>query len=209
MKMRRLLFLIILLSTSLLHLSAQHLNESQVRQRINQTASALKTMQCDFVQTKQLKMLNDKMVSKGKMYYQQPNSLHWEYTTPYTYTFILNDNKVLLKNKQRNDVIDVNQNKLFREIARIMMNSVVGNCLQDDKSFKSSISVVGGEWVATLLPLRKDMKQMFQRIVLHFSQKQAVVTQVELTEKNGDKTVIELKNIKTNGPIDTHMFALH
>ena len=53
------------------------------------------------------------------------------------------------------------------------------------------------------------MKQMFQRIVLHFSQKQAVVTQVELTEKNGDKTVIELKNIKTNGPIDTHMFALH
>jgi len=50
---------------------------------------------------------------------------------------------------------------------------------------------------------------MFQSIVLHFSQKQAVVTQVELTEKNGDKTVIELKNIKTNGPINANMFALH
>ena len=137
------------------------------------------------------------------------NCLRWEYTSPYTYTFILNNDKVLLKNKKRNDVIDVNQNKVFREIARIMMNSVVGNCLQDDKSFKSSISVVGGEWVATLLPLRKDMKQLFQSIVLHFSQRQAVVTQVELTEKNGDKTVIELKNIKTNGPINANMFALH
>ena len=188
---------------------AQTKNEQQIIQTINKASAGLKSMECDFVQTKHLKMLNDKMVSKGCMYYQQSNCLRWEYTSPYTYTFILNNDKVLLKNQKRNDIIDVNQNKVFKEIARIMMNSVVGNCLQDDKSFKSTISVVGGEWVATLLPLRKDMKQMFQSIVLHFSQKQAVVTQVELTEKNGDKTVIELKNIKTNGPINANMFALH
>ena len=208
MKMRRLLFLIFLLSTSLLHLSAQHLNESQVKQRINQTASALKTMQCDFVQTKQLKMLNDKMVSKGKMYYQQPNSLHWEYTTPYTYTFILNDNKVLLKNKQRNDVIDVNQNKLFREIARIMMNSVVGKCLSDEKDFKTTITETPSEWVATLLPQQKNMKQMFQKIILHFNRQKAMVSQVELIEKKGDKTVIELKNVRTNEALGANLFAV-
>lgn len=206
--MKRYLFIFLLLCSAHIHLMAQH-QEAQIKQKIGQVAATMKTMQCDFVQTKHLKMLNDKMVSKGIMFYQQSNCLRWEYTSPYTYTFILNNDKVLLKNKKRNDVIDVNQNKVFKEIARIMMNSVVGNCLQDDKSFKSSISVVGGEWVATLLPLRKDMKQMFQSIVLHFSQKQAVVTQVELTEKNGDKTVIELKNIKTNGPIDANMFAFH
>ena len=206
--MKKGLFIIYLLLTAHVTLMAQQ-SETQIRQKISQIASSMKTMQCDFIQTKHLKMLNDEMVSKGRMYYQQGNRLRWEYTSPYTYTFIINDDKVLLKNSQRNDVIDVNKNKLFKEIARIMMNSVVGNCLQDDKSFKSCISVVGGEWVATLLPLRKDLKQMFQSIMLHFSQKQAVVTQVELTEKNGDKTVIELKNIKTNGPIDANMFALH
>jgi len=184
-------------------------DEAEIRRIISQSASALKTIQCDFVQTKHLKMLNDKMVSKGRMYYQQSNRLRWDYTSPYTYTFILNNDKVLLKNKQRHDVIDVGKNKVFSEIARIMMNSVVGNCLNDGKSFKSSISVVGGEWVATLLPQRKDMKQMFQKIILHFSQKQAMVTQVELLEKNGDKTVIELKNIKTNESISSNMFSLH
>lgn len=199
--MKRYLFVILLLCSVHVHLVAQP--------KISQVAATMKTMQCDFVQTKHLKMLNDKMVSKGCMFYRQSNCLRWEYTSPYSYTFILNNDKVLLKNKKRNDVIDVNQNKVFREIARIMVNSVVGNCLQDDKSFKSSIAVVGGEWVATLQPLRKDMKQMFQSIVLHFSQQQAVVTQVELTEKNGDKTIIELKNIKINGPIDANMFALH
>ncbi|MBR4730435.1 MAG: outer membrane lipoprotein carrier protein LolA [Prevotella sp.] len=205
--MKKGLFIIYLLFAAHFTLMAQQ-SEMQIRQKISRIASSIKTMSCDFIQTKHLKMLNDDMVSKGRMYYQQSNRLRWEYTSPYTYTFIINNDKVLLKNSQRNDVIDVNSNKLFKEIARIMMNSVVGNCLNDETSFKSSISVSGEEWVATLLPQRKDMKQMFQKIVLHFSQKQAVVTQVELIEKNGDRTIIDLKNIKTNETISANMFTI-
>jgi outer membrane lipoprotein carrier protein len=189
-------------------LSPREQSEAQIRQAITQAASGMKTMQCDFTQTKHLKMLNDKMTSKGRMYYQQTNRLRWEYTSPYSYTFILNDDKVLLKNKQRNDVIDVNKNKLFREIARIMMNSVVGTSLTDDKSFKSTIATNGNEWIASLLPQRKDLKQLFQKIILHFSKKNAMVKQVELIEKNGDRTVIELNNIRTNEKISADMFTI-
>jgi len=205
--MKRLLFLILILS-HIIPLSAQQLTEEQIKQKVNQTASAMKTMQCDFVQTKHLKMLNNDFVSHGKMYYQQSNKLRWEYTSPYSYTFILNNDQVLLKNKQRNDLIDVKQNKLFREIVRIMMSSVVGNCLADDKNYKVSIATIGNEWVATLLPQRKDMKQMFQKLVLHFHAKKSVVNTVELYDKNGEKTIIELKNIRTNETIHPHMFVI-
>ena len=205
--MKRLLILLFVLVSVHLSLMAQQ-NEAQIRQAITQAASTMKTMQCDFTQTKHLKMLNDKMTSKGRMYYQQTNRLRWEYTSPYSYTFILNDDKVLLKNKQRNDVIDVNKNKLFREIARIMMNSVVGTSLTDDKNFKSTIATNGNEWMATLLPQRKDLKQLFQKIILHFSKKNAMVKQVELIERNGDKTVIELNNIRTNEKISADMFTI-
>ena len=205
--MKRLLFLILILS-HIIPLSAQQLTEEQIKQKVNQTASAMKTMQCDFVQTKHLKMLNNDFVSHGKMYYQQSNKLRWEYTSPYSYTFILNNDQVLLKNKQRNDLIDVKQNKLFKEIVRIMMSSVVGNCLADDKNYKVSIATIGNEWVATLLPQRKDMKQMFQKLVLHFNAKKSVVNTVELFDKNGEKTIIELKNIRTNETITSNMFAI-
>lgn len=204
--MKRLLFLILILS-HIIPLSAQQLTEEQIKQKVNQTASAMKTMQCDFVQTKHLKMLNNDFVSHGKMYYQQSNKLRWEYTSPYSYTFILNNDQVLLKNKQRNDLIDIKQNKLFREIVRIMMSSVVGNCLADDKNYKVSIATIGNEWVATLLPQRKDMKQMFQKLVLHFNAKKSVVNTVELYDKNGEKTIIELKNIRINETIHPHMFV--
>ena len=205
--MKRLLILLFIFVSVHLSLTAQQ-SEAQIRQAITQAASAMKTMQCDFTQTKHLKMLNDKMTSKGRMYYQQTNRLRWEYTSPYSYTFILNDDKVLLKNKQRNDVIDVNKNKLFREIARIMMNSVVGTSLTDDKSFKSTITTNNSEWIASLLPQRKDLKQLFQKIILHFSKKNAMVKQVELIEKNGDRTVIELNNIRTNEKISADMFTI-
>jgi outer membrane lipoprotein carrier protein len=205
--MKRLLFLILILS-HIIPLSAQQLTEEQIKQKVNQTASAMKTMQCDFIQTKHLKMLNNDFVSHGKMYYQQSNKLRWEYTSPYSYTFILNNDQVLLKNKQRNDLIDVKQNKLFREIVRIMMSSVVGNCLADDKNYKVSIATIGNEWVATLLPQRKDMKQMFQKLVLHFNAKKSVVNTVELFDKNGEKTIIELKNIRTNETITSNMFVI-
>jgi len=205
--MKRYLFLLLILSY-ITPLSAQQLTEEQIKQKVNQTASAMKTMQCDFVQTKHLKMLNNDFVSHGKMYYQQSNKLRWEYTSPYSYTFILNNDKVLLKNKQRNDLIDIKQNKLFREIVRIMMSSVVGNCLADDKNYKVSIATIGNEWVATLLPQRKDMKQMFQKLVLHFHAKKSVVNTVELYDKNGEKTIIELKNIRINETIHPHMFVI-
>lgn len=205
--MKRLLFLILILS-HIIPLSAQQLTEEQIKQKVNQTASAMKTMQCDFVQTKHLKMLNNDFVSHGKMYYQQSNKLRWEYTSPYSYTFILNNDQVLLKNKQRNDLIDVKQNKLFREIVRIMMSSVIGNCLTDDKNYKVSVAAIGNEWVATLLPQRKDMKQMFPKLILHFNAKKSVVNNVELYDKNGEKTIIELKNIRINETIPSNMFAI-
>jgi len=183
-------------------------SEAQVRQRIAQAAQQMKSLQCDFVQTKQLRMLNDKMVAEGRMYYSQADKLRWEYVKPYQYIFIMNGGRVLLKNKERSDVINVAQNKLFCEIARIMMGSMVGSCLDDSRTFNTTIAAGKGEWVATLVPRRKDMKQMFQRIILHFDPQQATVSRVELVEKNGDLTTIDLKNIRKNETIDSRTFAV-
>ena len=207
--MKRVLFSLMALCLCLLNLSAQKVNEAKVKQQINAVASKMKTMQCDFVQTKYLKMLNDKMVSRGKMYYQQSNKLRWEYTYPYTYTFVLNGSRVLISKGKRNDVINVNQSKFFKEIARIMMNSVVGKCLTDSKDFKVSLTGASAEYVATLYPQQKQMKQMFQKIILHFNKQNSTVSKVELIEKKGDRTIIELKNVKSNAPINAKVFGIN
>lgn len=208
--MKKVLVFLMALALGSTSVSAQQkVNEVQVIQHINAVASSMKSMQCDFVQTKYLRMLNDKMVSRGKMYYQQSNKLRWEYTSPYSYAFVLNGSKVLISKGKRNDVINVNQSKFFKEIARIMMNSVVGKCLTDKKDFKVSIASTATEYVATLYPQQKQMQQMFQKIVLHFNKAKSTVAMVELIEKKGDKTVIELKNVKTNATVNSKIFTIN
>lgn len=207
--MKRLFLSLVLSVVCLVATFAQGGADAGVIRQINAVASKMKTMQCDFVQTKHIKMLNDKMVSHGKMYYQQSDKLRWEYTSPYTYTFVLNGSKVLLSKGKRNDVINVNQSKFFKEIARIMMNSVIGKCLTDTKDFRTTIATTNAEWIATLVPQRKEMKQMFQKVVLHFNRQQKMVSTVELVEKKGDRTVIQLKNVKTNSPVNAKVFSIN
>ncbi len=206
--MKRLL--IFMLSLCLVSVSAiaQRINEAAVKSQINAAAAKLRTMQCDFVQTKHMRMLNDKMVSRGRMYYVQPNKLRWEYTSPYTYTFVLNNSQVMMSRGKKNQVIDVNQSKVFKEITRIMMNSVVGKCLNDGKDFKTTIAGTSTEWIATLVPLKKNMKQMFQTIKIHFNKRRSMVSVVELLEKNGDRTVIELRNVRSNQSINGNLFTI-
>ena len=131
--------------------------KQQVITRLNAATGKLKSMTCDFTQTKHLSMLNDRMVSKGKMYFSQPTKLRWEYTSPYKYLFILNGNKVYVGNKSRNDVIDTNTNKIFKEIARIMMNTVTGKALSNSADFRYDVSAKESSWQVTLIPKRKGV----------------------------------------------------
>lgn len=206
--MKRLLTLLFTITACLPTIVSQTVGDAQAKQQIATAARAIKTMQCDFVQTKNIRMLNERMVSRGTMCYQQASQLRWEYQSPYSYTFILNGDKVLLKNGSRNDVIDVNRNKMFKEIARIMMNSIVAANLMEDQGFKVQMNTTAREWTATLVPLRKEMKQMFQQIVLHFHPQKRIVTRVDLKEKNGDATVIELNNMRLNEKIRPDVFAI-
>ena len=188
--------------------AAQTPQERQAIQQISRAAAAMKTMQADFVQTKHLRMLGEKMVSRGRMCYQQSDRLRWEYTKPYAYTFILNGNSVMMSKGGHRDVVDVNRNKVFREIARMMMSSVVGTCLTDSKNFKVSMTVDKQTYTATLLPQKKDVKAMFTRIVLVFIRKTSVVSKVTMYEKNGDRTEITLDNVRTGAAVSPTEFTI-
>ena len=183
-------------------------SQPEIIEQINQASAQMLSLECDFIQTKHLSILDDKMISQGKMYYLQADKLRWEYTVPYKYTFILNQNQVLINNDGRTDVIDVNQNKMFKEIARMMMDSIVGNCLTDQKAFKVGVEVKDGQWQATLVPLKRDMKQMWNKLILHIKPNEKVVYMVEMHEPSGDYTIIELKNIKKNHQISSEVFSI-
>lgn len=203
---KQLSFALLLLLSSTLRLSAQ--DDQQILQQISQTTAGLRSMQAEFVQTKHLRMLNDKMISRGVMHYQQSNKLRWEYTFPYALVFVLNDTQVLFLKDGQRSVINVEQNKMFKEIARIMMSSIIGKSLNNPKEFKISLSSTSDEYLVTLLPQKKPMRDMFDKIILHVNRNQRTISKVEIHEKNKDYTLIELRNVHLNQAIDASLFKI-
>ena len=47
----------------------------EMMQKVGEVAQKTKSLQCSFTQTKTLKMLSQKMISKGRMCYSQPSKL--------------------------------------------------------------------------------------------------------------------------------------
>ena len=212
--MRRLL-LTLCMACCCLWLSAQTLKKATEAEaktmvaEISKTAASIRTLTCNFTQVKTLSFLNDKMTSQGRMCYDASGKLRWEYTSPYTYTFILNGQQVHIQSAKNRQTIDIRQSRLFQGIAQVMMNSVTGRNLTSNKDFVCTFFTQGDVWVADLVPQRKEMKQMFSTIRLRFDSKRRMVNQVEMNEKRGDVTIITLKDIKTNEAIHQNQFTLH
>ena len=208
---RRLLILLTFMS-SLPLLGQTKLTAEQQKQmieKIDKTASAMTGMQCEFTQTKSMKLLSKEMQSKGIMYFKRPNKLRWQYTSPYDYTFILNGDKVQIKSSKSTKNIDVQGNKMFRQITNIILNSVTGGSLKSSSDFNVEVYKKDNSYFAKLFPKKKEIKQLYQVIEIYFDPALTMVNSVRMVEKTGDETRVNLINTKLNVAVDEKMFAVH
>ena len=156
---------------------------------INSANAGVKSLQADFMQVKEMAIVKEKMVSSGKMYFQD-GSLRWEYLKPSRSVFVT-------------DKDQMKSNRMFRSMAGLMAGSLTGINL-NDPSFKVTMYSPGKGYVAELVPLKREMKQMFTKIRLLFGADNRV-RQVELEESQG-RTVITLSNVKYNVSLDPGLF---
>ena len=181
-------------------------DQEKILDRIESSASATASMQCEFTQTKSMKMLSRDMQSAGVMYFSKPDKLRWQYNSPYKYIFILNGSKVKMESASSSQSIDVKQNKMFRQIADIMLGSLTGGGLKNSSDFTVEIFRDGNSHYARLLPKKKEIKQIYEAIEIWFNPSLTMVSSVRMVEKTGDVTVVKLMNVKANGNVDDKMF---
>ena len=155
-----------------------------------------------------MKMLKKTMTSNGVMYFKRDNKLRWQYTSPYDYVFILNGSQVSLKSKSSSQKIDTKKNKVFNQIANVILNSITGRGLNNGADFTCVMYQNGATYSAKLYPKKKELKQVYTVIELFFNSK-FMVTNVKMEEKTGDVTNIKLTNVKTNISINEKNFIIN
>jgi len=209
--MRKTSFLIILflLTASLFAQSAFRPLEDSESFRENMIRASEKTnsIVSDFEQLKHLSFLEEDVTSEGLFYFQKENKLRWEYTSPFFYLIIFNNDTVLIRDQEQTNVYDAASGQMFRQINDIMLRMVNGTILES-ADFVFEYFESPSAYRLDLTPLDENMKQFLTGIILFINKIDYSADELLMQEKSGDFTRIRFINKRLNEDIPEHIFDL-
>ena len=158
--------------------------------KFNQESQSIFSITSDFTQTKNLKMLAEKIVSKGQFSFKKNNKVRMEYLTPYKYLLVINNNTIYIKK----------DNKLILECVQ---GTVINN-----KDFNTSLFENETIFLLQLIPNKKEMKNLFQTIQIYIDKKNYTVNKLNLIEASGDNTELQFTNKNINPTLSDDIYIL-
>jgi outer membrane lipoprotein-sorting protein len=176
-------------------------------EQVNAFSQKTNTITADFTQEKELSFMEETILSSGKFYFQKEKLLRWEYTEPFDYTIILNNNRIRIMDEGKNKDFDAGSNRMFIEISDIMSGMVNGSLLNSDK-FRATWFESPEHYIVELFPVATAMKDYLSMIRLDISKKDYSVDGLKMVEKSGDFTRITFRNKKFNEAIPAEIFAV-
>ncbi|WP_301099369.1 outer membrane lipoprotein carrier protein LolA [Otariodibacter sp.] len=151
--------------------------------------------QGNFTQNRFLKALKNPIVISGEFSLIKNQGLLWHTQKPFDNYLRVTKSGI----NQWNGKSWVDNNKLGEsEQVSLFLGLLSGNTDALDDQFQLSLRGSDAQWQLTLIPESLLMKQIFTEIVLNGDE---VVKQIELKEKQGDRTLIQFKDIKLNAPV--------
>jgi len=177
------------------------------KEQFTAVAAKVQTIKSDFTQEKNLSMLSEKIVSKGKFWFRKENLLRMEYTKPYEYLMILNKDNIYIKDGEKESRVSVKSNKIFQQINKIVIDCVEGEVF-NNPDFNTTAFESKTSYKVELSPIGKTLKQFFTNIDVFIDKKDYSVTTIEMNENSGDNTILHFTDREFNTVIPDAVFAI-
>lgn len=143
-----------------------------------------------FVQTKHTPMLATDAVSKGIVTIDDGRNLRWHYTEPDDMALVIEGDSIYTVSHGQRRSLDGAAGRITRGMAQMMSTLTSGNGLTDEKQFEITLTNEGSKLKAVLVPKRRDMRRMMQRVELEFDPKNYEVRSVRIVEREDSYTTI-------------------
>jgi outer membrane lipoprotein-sorting protein len=170
-------------------------------------AKKTETIKSDFVQEKNLSMLSEKIVSKGKFWFKKNNLLRMEYNKPFKYMMILNKDNMYIKDGEKENKVSTKSNKLFQQINKITIDCVQGDVF-NNPDFITKVYENKNAYAVELSPVGKGLKEFFKTINVIIDKGDYSVSTIEMNESSGDNTILNFTNRELNTAIPDAIFAI-
>lgn len=182
-------------------------NPASVQQALAGNAAKTQSISSDFTQIKNMKMLNDKVSSKGKFYFKQKDRVRIEYTQPFQYLLIMNGGMIVVKENGKISKINTRNSLTMQSVNRVMMDCMRGTVF-NNKDFSVKALASSTQYLLKLSPVNAAMKGLFKNIDVYINKADNNVSKLVMTENNGDYTEMTFTNKKINTALSDALFSV-
>lgn len=148
-------------------------------------------VECGFIQTRNVAMMNESMVLKGSLFYKKPDYLKWKYDVPETIIFEVDGSRVHVSREIEGETTDVGHNRMYRELGRILFGAVSGDLIADGKLFTAEAVGDGRVVSVRLVPIKGELKRMWTSMTMNFDSVSYKALSIDIIESGGNTTHIE------------------
>ncbi len=172
--------------------------------QIRKPAKDITSVEAEFVQKKHMAILAKPLVSKGKLFFQVPRSLRWEYLSPVNSILLMHGGTVTRYVRKEGVVTKDSSARLqsmqidLQEITMWMKGNFDAN-----PAFKPELRP--GR-IIMLTPKDKSMADIIRRIELKLSDRPGVIRSVRIYENEKSYTVIEFIKVRLNEKLPESLF---
>ncbi|WP_223032193.1 LolA family protein [Hanstruepera marina] len=203
--MRRLCFILILVSTTVMAQTPLNNSESRMLiKRVKDKALTTKTILSDFTQYKHLDFLTNDIITHGNLSFKAPDLVKWEYTNPYSYSVIFKNETLYINDEGNKSEVNIGSSKLFKQLNNLIIKSVKGDMF-DDSEFDISYFKNDNQFIVHFKPRDKKFAKYISDFHISYNQ-DGDVEEVKMIEASGDYTKIVFSKKVLNKPIDNAVF---
>ncbi len=178
-----------------------------LKKKMEKSAAETSDIFAEFVQEKNLSVLEEVIVSRGTFHFKKENKVRWNYTTPFRYLIIINGQKMYINDEGKEKQYDMKSNKMFREINKIVVGTVQGN-LFSSPDYKSEFFENSGFYLVKMVPVDAKMREFIREIELYFDKKDLTVARLKMHEQESDFTLVNFSAKKVNMGIGDELFLI-
>ncbi len=169
------------------------------------THVAVSSVQADFIQEKHLQILAQPLLSRGRFLFKAPDSLRWEYTSPF-HSILLMDKGRVKKFIEKNGRM-VEDTSMAMNGMQVVMTEISG--WMDGRFSDNDAFIVRRKGkTVTLIPKQQGMRAIISAIELRLADQTGLLQSVTIVEDPQRKSFTRMvfSHALLNQPIDEHLF---
>ena len=183
--------------------------QNNVLTDIEKANAAYKVITGDFVRTQTNVAKGTSVKADGTLYIAGEDQMAQHYKAPSTDLLIINGDDFYMIRGKKTNKFNTEKNKTMRSLRNTLLYCVHGKpatlAAENGAEITAEKKAKGYEVVLTST---KKTPRGYAKIVLTYDLKSKLLTKMQMDEYNGNSTLYEMSNLKTNDNVDSEVFKI-